>query len=294
MYANGTPSRVPDRQFPSRTRSARRSITLSLGLLSGLRSQLMGFDGFLMMDPSRLTSNLSSHDMRKLTIPAYSAFGVVAAAALAVALGSSASAGAASDYRTIGQIPPETVASCSLTGTSECVVVGKVTGFQLLIDNKSNIYRVPSDGRIVAWGLTLGAPKPNQQEFFDRVLGKGAKASLAILRKDRKIQDRYRLVRQSQLIDLEPYFGRSPAFQFTKPLRTKKGDMIALSVPTWAPAFSVDLPTQTGWLADRTSDKCEDVKGGSPHESGFRRYQCIYRTARLLYWATLLPDAGVL
>jgi hypothetical protein len=72
----------------------------------------------------------------------------------------------------------------------------------------------------------------------------------------------------------------------------KKGYMVALTVPTWAPAFAVDLSSQEGWRSSRDARRCADVRQRAAQQrvGGLRTYGCFYRTARILYTATFEPS----
>ena len=71
--------------------------------------------------------------------------------------------------------------------------------------------------------------------------------------------------------------------------------IIALTSSTWVPAFAVNLPPDSVWRASRQRGKCtnaDDIKAGTAHDTlgQDRLYGCIYKTARLLYSATLVQD----
>ena len=70
----------------------------------------------------------------------------------------------------------------------------------------------------------------------------------------------------------------------------KKGQLLALSVPTWAPALQVNLGGDTSWRSSRERGSCNDTADQSAlvgsRESA--QFYCLYRTARLTYSATLV------
>ena len=172
----------------------------------------------------------------------------------------------------------------------DCTVIGRVTGFQVQVGSKRGATTVPVDGRIVSWSTTLGDPGKHK-EFFDGIFGKGAQARIATLRQVESKPGRYRLLGQSEPVDLEPFFGSSPAFQLSRSLRVRRGDVVALTVPTWAPLFAVNESNADAWRADRSSKKCNDVKKGTVHKRGDRPYDCLFRTAQLIYSAVLVPNS---
>ena len=66
---------------------------------------------------------------------------------------------------------------------------------------------------------------------------------------------------------------------------------MALNVPTWAPALATGLPNTFAWRASRT-EKCSDPSVNqlqtSQELNQLTQYNCVYRTARLTYSATLI------
>jgi len=92
---------------------------------------------------------------------------------------------------------------------------------------------------------------------------------------------------------LSPYLGKT--VKFGASLRVEKGDIVGLTIPTWAPAFAQNLSTQDAWRASREPGRCTnttDVRQGKPQVKVGRRatYGCRYNTARLLYTATVVEN----
>ena len=94
--------------------------------------------------------------------------------------------------------------------------------------------------------------------------------------------------------------GRRRASPSTSRSGSSAGSIVALTVPSWAPAFAVDLGRDFSWFSsrhkteepDQSGSRCGDVSQDAAQEAvgGLRRYECRYRTARLLYTATFVPD----
>jgi hypothetical protein len=153
--------------------------------------------------------------------------------------------------------------------------------------------RGAADGRIVAWSITLGAPRKKQLAFFEENLGGPAQAGITVLRPGTRHYGR--VVAQSPLINLTPFFGRTVQFPLDRALPVLKGQMVALTVPTWAPALSLGLGRDSGWRASRAIDACDDTQTQSAQLriAGLAQYKCYYRTARLTYSATLITTPVV-
>ena len=103
----------------------------------------------------------------------------------------------------------------------------------------------------------------------------------------------YRLIRQTQAFDLEPYFGSTPTIALRQPFRVKKEDIVAITVPTWMPAFAHNLSSDQAWRSSHSGDECVATlpPTAAHEEEGTKKtYGCFYRTARLLYSATFIGD----
>jgi len=173
-----------------------------------------------------------------------------------------------------------------------CQAVGSVTGFQVSNGQTRSPFIVPHDGTIKAWTLTLAQPTNKQRSFFNGFFGTPPEARLAILhRVPGTNPPRYNLRSQGSIKVLSPYFGQTVKFGSSLPV--EKGDIVGITVPTWAPAFAQELDAKEVWRASRAPGTCTnstDIRQGEPQEKiGTRAtYGCRYSTARLLYTATLV------
>jgi hypothetical protein len=189
----------------------------------------------------------------------------------------------------LGQTATEPDPSCP---DLPCQAIGSVTGFQVDNGQTSLPFLVQTDGTITAWTLTLAQPTNSQRTFFNGFFGTPPQARLAILRRvPGTTPPRYSLRRQGSVKVLTPYLGQT--VKFSADLQVEKGDIVGLTVPTWAPAFAQDLPSDNVWRASREPGTCKnatDIRQGEPQEKVGRRadYGCKYTTARLLYTATLV------
>jgi hypothetical protein len=206
----------------------------------------------------------------------------------------------------LGQTPDTPSPSCpgkvvNNVPISECRVEGHITGFQSIADGVARPYEAPFEGKIVAWSITLSKPSSRETKttsdevgFFNDFFGTPAEARIGVLR---PIEDtkppQYKLVRQSPIEVLNPYFGSTPIFALDHPLTVLKGQVVALTIPTWAPMFALSLSGENTWRGSRLPDHCiskEDIQGGHPQQGvgKTKTYGCYYSDARLLYTATLV------
>ncbi|MDX6589900.1 MAG: hypothetical protein QOI84_1174 [Solirubrobacterales bacterium] len=173
-----------------------------------------------------------------------------------------------------------------------CQAVGSVTGFQVNNGQASLPFLVRNDGTIKAWTLTLAQPTNSQRSFFNGFFGTPPEARLAILhRVPGTNPPRYNLRRQGAIKVLSPYLGQT--VRFGSNLKVERGDIVGITVPTWAPAFAQNLPANNVWRASRAPGTCTnstDIRQGEPLQAVGKRatFGCKYSTARLLYTATLV------
>ena len=168
-----------------------------------------------------------------------------------------------------------------------CLAVSRTTGYQIKVGDERNSFTVPEDGKIVAWSINLGEPTAEQIDYFDKNLGGQASARLTVLRLGKTLYSR--TITQSPVQKLEPYFGQTVQFPLGRSLNVKKGYVIALTVPTWAPALTPLLTDHSSWRASRAKGKCNDTGLQTAQQSLdlVAQYRCLYK-ARLTYSATLV------
>ena len=186
----------------------------------------------------------------------------------------------------MGATTPRPAASCPET----CQAVGRVTGYQAGQAGRRSPFRARRRGKIVAFSLQLGRPRADQIDYFDGLFGGPPQARLSVLRPGPR--RRNVLSGQSELFELRPYFGSAPTFALERPLTVRKDYLVALTVPTWAPAFGVGLGNEEAWRSSRDAESCDDIRqtAAQQRRGSSRTYGCLYRTARLLYTATFVPD----
>ncbi len=207
---------------------------------------------------------------------------------------------------TLGQTAETPPASCpgKIVNGQEltpCRVEGHVTGFQAIAGGIAKPYEAPFEGKIVAWSITLAKPSTvetdtttNEVAFFNEFLGTPSEARIGILRPiEGSKPPQYKLVRQSPIEVLNPYFGTTPVFALDHPLTVLKGQIVALTIPTWAPMFAFGVAADNTWRGSRLPGECaskEDIQGGHPQQGvgKTKTYGCYYSEARLLYTATLV------
>lgn len=233
----------------------------------------------------------------------------LATAVLATAIaGGVASTAGAERAHVLGKTRVTPKPNCSGKAAAECQIIGQVTAFQRRAAGKSNLFKAPQTGKIVAWSVDLARPSKDEREVFGeaartQAFGEKPTAGIGILRKDGK--GKFKLLRSSPILPVQRYYGQRPVVTLAQPLHIRKGDIVALTTVTWLPNFSVKRPARNDvWVASRTRKQCtvpdsvpNDEKlewyfdNTRPHrkDGTTRNYRCAYQDARVLYWAYFVP-----
>jgi hypothetical protein len=198
-----------------------------------------------------------------------------------------AAAPAHAEVRELGVTPevPLVEPSCP----AECQAIGRVSGYPVQMGTLKNPYLVNEAGTVVAFSIRLGKPDAEQTTFFTNLFGGQPQARLSIL-KPARTKRRHRLLQQSEVFNLQSYFGSTPTFALDRPIKVDKRSVIGLTIPTWVPAFAVNQPNDTAWRFSR--ENCDDAQEPAAQQTlkSLRTYACFKRTARPVYSVTFIPD----
>jgi hypothetical protein len=212
-----------------------------------------------------------------------------------IALAGAARDADASTAKVLGKTARTPEPSCPQT---PCEAVGSVTGFQLTGDGTRGPFKARENAWIVGWAIDLSEPKGSQTKFFadfyqSNAFGMVPTARVSVLK--RRDERNYKLKAQSPVVQLNSVLGTHQTFTLNQPMKIRKGEFLALTIPTWAPAFAVNLSSNNNvWRSSRLEGKCSgtaNIKAGKPQQKvhSVRSYGCDYKTARLLYWGYYTP-----
>lgn len=175
-----------------------------------------------------------------------------------------------------------------------CQAIAQLTGYQIQIGAQKHPFRAARAGKLVAFTVQLPKTTDKQTKFFNDKFGGGPSMRMSVLRPRPRKGTRYRyvLAGQSEAFQLTNYLGSTPQFALRQALTVKRNDVIAVTTETWLPAFSVAADEATMWRASRSAKKCDDPPENTPHteKGSIKLYGCGYKTARLLYRATVVSD----
>jgi hypothetical protein len=158
---------------------------------------------------------------------------------------------------------------------------------------------VSKPGVIVAVTLGLSRLDKNASKartdihFLNHNYGGTAQAAVTVLhRKGRARLRQFVVTAESDVKHLQPFLGRVVQFPLATPLPVAKGDVIGLTVPTWAPVLSIQLPAKKFAYRQDRSANC-----GNPPATNqalglgqFTGFLCNYTGTRVEYTATEITN----
>lgn len=170
---------------------------------------------------------------------------------------------------------------------SNCVAMTRTTGY-----NRTPGAQVsaPYDGRLVAFTVRLGKPLTKDKNFYNHTYGGTARVQIAVVHIYNHLK--VKVLAAGPTIHVEPWFGKTVQFPLDQSLPVHKGDVIALTVPTWAPVLSTGLDSGSSWRSSRTSANqgCNDFATQTAQTSAGDQttFGCLYTTARIAYSAEVV------
>ena|SRR5947209_9895857 len=183
----------------------------------------------------------------------------------------------------------------SVKPTQCTIILTEVTALETISDGVAYPTTVKADGQLVAFTLGLSnlssnrTTAKNEIKGLDATYGGVPQAQIAVLRKTgKKSQRKYKVIAESPIVHLIPYLGQVAQFPLTTSLPVKRGDVIGLSVPTWAPVLSINLPSKSFAYRQGRTGHCSSAST-SPAAQRVKQttaYNCNYPGTRVEYSAT--------
>jgi hypothetical protein len=222
----------------------------------------------------------------------------ITAALVAVAVLAAVALGKAG-YREYGLDPAAPKPACP----EDCSAAVGLTAYpiQHVRDGGNRVVEYPTrvrgrNGWLVGFSVTLGNPRRGERTFYNKRWGKPASVRISILdpepaKKDRENRkQRFRLHNQSEVRDIRPWFGKRVWITLRERMHVRKGQIIALTIPTWAPVLGKTGNRAERWRSSRDRRVCENHYRVAPRQKigKLRDYRCVYATTRLLYTALVV------
>jgi hypothetical protein len=229
---------------------------------------------------------------------------LITAAVTALAAALAPSAASASIFE-LGQTASPIVApTCPPgAGPGNCLIVlTRTTAVQTTSDGVVNPTRVRRAGFIVAFTIGLSQLSTNPKtersilHVLDTAWGGTARVALTVLKPGPN--HTYTVTAESPVFHVEPYLGSvsqlplslPPTFSSFNALRVVPGDVIGLTVPTWAPVLSYNLsPSGFTYRQSRRAANCAPpatVNTAQLTVGSKTQYLCNYTGTRVEYSAT--------
>lgn len=232
----------------------------------------------------------------------------LATVALTAAAAVAAPAAASAKIVELGQTASPLAAPSCPPGTSpsQCyIILTRTTAVQTVSDGVLNPTKVKSPGWIVAFtvGLsklsTSAKTESSYLHTLNRAHGGPPQLELTVLRPGRK--NTYKVVASSGVYHVTPFLGQvleepmslPNTFSTFTALRVAKGDVLGLTVPTWAPVLSYGL--NSGKFAYRQSRRanCKNppaTQTARTQVGTSAQYVCNYTGTRVEYSATEITN----
>jgi hypothetical protein len=192
---------------------------------------------------------------------------------------------------------------------SKCtIVLTRSTGLETIRDGVDYPTRAGQSGVIVAFTVGLSRLSANNAtakadiHYLDSTYGGNTEAAVAVLKPvGARRLFKWQLVAESPLFHLQPYLGTVTQFPLANsigapgtpamaaPLPIAKGDVVALTVPTWAPVLSFGLSGKD--FAYRQSRRANCTNPAASEQAQLTlntivQYRCDYTGTRIEYSAT--------
>jgi hypothetical protein len=195
----------------------------------------------------------------------------------------------------LGETPtPLTPPACpkGVSGQNCTIILTETTALETLSDGVYYPTTATRAGKIVAFTVGLAKLSKGEIQGLNSSFGGASQVAIAVLRPGTSAkpgQNRlYSVVAESPLYQVQPWFGHVVQFPLDTSLPIRAGDVVALTVPTWAPVLAINLDPKK--FAYRTSrgTKCTTINVQSAQLTVGQKaqYRCFFTATRVEYTAT--------
>jgi hypothetical protein len=177
------------------------------------------------------------------------------------------------------------------------IIMTRATGLETIRDGTDYPTTVKQDGEVVAFQVGLAALSTNATEdrkdisFLDSTYGGTTQLQLTVLKLTDPKKREWTVEGQSERYHVQPYLGYTTQFVLKTPLPVTRGETVALTVPTWAPILTYNLPVKRFAYRQSRRANCANV-GGQQNAvltiGQAKDYKCDYPGTRVEYNATEL------
>jgi len=225
--------------------------------------------------------------------------------AAVIALASALAAGSASaQIVEVGATATPVVAPACPAGVSPAncfIILTRTTALQTVSDSVVLPTKVKKAGWLVAFTVGLSKLSTNAKteknylHVLDQAYGGTPQVALTVLKSGPN--NKYTVAAESPIFHVEPYLGQvfqtplalPPTFSAFTPLPVTAGEVIGLTVPTWAPILSYNLSASKFAYRQSRMANCKNAAAAQTSQltvGAFTNYQCNYTGTRVEYSAT--------
>jgi hypothetical protein len=226
---------------------------------------------------------------------------IVAAVVAVITLSGTAVAAAATAVKTaqigvdgVSLVPP--TCPSGATGSACTIILPKVTAFAIERNGTVSPTAITASGTITSFKVGVSQLSSNAKLQSSYLTGLNAsyggapEVRLTVLRPlGNPTAERYRTVEQSRVYNVTSDLGKVVSFALQTPLPVVRGEVLALTVPTWAPVLSIKLSTAKYSYRQSRSSSCTTVPKTSYAQTRLGNqalYGCTYKGTRIEYAAT--------
>ncbi len=183
-----------------------------------------------------------------------------------------------------------------ISAANYAILLTTVTALETIADGTAYPTTVKQAGRIVAFTVGLSAldtnTKTRKTEIHQADVNHGGTAQVAItvLRRVGAARARkWKVVAESPSFHVQPYLGLVVQLPLTTSLGVRRGDVVALTTPTWAPILSIGHASKTFAYRQSRSANCASAPASNQAQltiNSTAAYTCNYPGTRVEYSAT--------
>jgi hypothetical protein len=180
------------------------------------------------------------------------------------------------------------------------IVLAQVTAYETVRDGVKTPTAITQSGEISAFSIGLAGTNTITAadiSYLNKTYGGPAEVQLTVLRPTGiPSKPVYRVAAQSPIFKVQPSFGQVAEFPLVAPLPVVRGEIVAVTVPTWAPVLSFDLATskfsysqsRTKTTTSTGTSSCNSNAGANLAQltiGELSNYTCSYAGTRVEYSA---------
>ncbi len=180
---------------------------------------------------------------------------------------------------------------------SQCtIILTRATALETIRDDIAYPSTVKQAGRLVAFTVGLSSlstsatTAQSDVKYLDSTYGGDPQVAITVLKRvGKKSTWTWQVVASSPLVDVQTYLGQVAQFPLTTSIPVVRGEVIALTTPTWAPVLTIDLSTSHFAYRQSRSQNCFHPPSTSQAQQTVgvsARYVCDYPGTRVEYSTT--------